>query len=103
MTIIGYTILIHLINISLNPGEVHSIFLYIDKIYILNFNHSNHNIENDLLIHFYPLDCQIKIVEENENDNDTIETISNYEYGSFSTIIKKDKLTTTIFKIRALI
>ena len=91
------------INISLNPGEAHSIYLYIDKIYILNFNPSNHNIENDLLIHFYPLDCQIKIVEENENDNDmTIETISNYEYDAFSTLIKKDKLTTTIFKIRAL-
>ena len=81
------------IKTTLNPGEVHSISLNIDKIYTFNFNSSNNNTENDLLIHFYPLDCQIQIVKENENDNDVIiERISNYEYDAYYSIIKKGKL-----------
>ena len=78
------------IKSTLNPGEVHSIFLNIDKIYTFNFNSSNNNTENDLLIHFYPLDCQIQIAKENENDNDVIiERISNFEYDAYYAIIKK--------------
>ena len=71
--------------------------------FIFFFNSFNYNNENDLLIHFYPLDCNIKIISENENKEDIdIESISNYEYDAFYTIIKKVNLNATYFKIKTL-
>ena len=91
--------------ITLNPGEVQSIALFKDKIYILDFNTSNYNNENMLLVQFYPLDCQIKIFGENINSKKelTIEKTSNYENYVFYTLIKKDELSNTNIKIKTLI
>ena len=91
----------------INPGEVQKEILFKDKVYTFNFNSFNYSRENDLLIQFYPLDCNIKIVVENENEDDEndvkIEKIKNYEYDAFYTIIQKDKLDKINFKIRTLI
>ena len=88
---------------KINFGEVQTELIYKEKVYIFYFDSIN-NKENDLLIHFYPLDCNIKIIPKNENDNNylRIEPISNYEYNAFYTIINKDKLNSTYFKIKVL-
>ena len=92
---------------NINPGEVQKEFLFNDKINLFNINSFNYNKENDLLIHFYPLDCNIKIDIESEYEDDkkdvNIIKINNYEFGGFYTIIQKDKLDKIIFKIKTLI
>ena len=79
---------------KINLGEVQSELIYNEKVYTFYFNSFNHNKENDFLIHFYPLDCNIKIISQKENDANEIEfeKISNYEYNAFYAIIKKDKI-----------
>ena len=86
-----------LINKIINFGEVQTEFLYDKKMYLFNINLSTYKIDNDLLIYFYPLDCQIEI-----DNNIKIETISNYEYNAYYAIIEKDKIEKTNFKIRVL-
>ena len=87
------------INATINPGEVHSISLFIDNMYTFNIS-PNFNSSNDLSIHFYPLDCQIEIIKE---DDMIIERISNYEYDAYYAKIQGNKLNSTHFKIRTLI
>jgi hypothetical protein len=93
-----------IIDKTINIGEVQNEILYTEKIYKFNLDLSNFNNEGDLLIHFYPLDCKIKIVAKNENDyNITIKQINNYDYNIFYAIIKKDQLKSSYFKIMPLI
>ena len=90
---------------TINPRKVESILLFKEEVYILNVDSSNYNIENDLLIYFYPLDCKIQITGEFSNDGKEIafEKISNYENDVFYTKIKKDKLNETYIIINTLI
>ena len=89
---------------KINLGEVQSELIHNEKVYTFYFNSFNHNKENDFLIHFYPLDCNIRIISQKENDANEIEfeKISNYEYNAFYAIIKKDKINSTFFKIKTL-
>ena len=74
------------INIEVNIGKVQNVFLYNKNIY--NFIFDLSNIENEILVHFYAMDCHIEI-ETDINDNIKINNISNYEYDSYYAIIKK--------------
>ena len=73
---------------TITPGKVQSILLFKEKVYILNVDSSNK--EKDLIIYFYPLDCEIQIIGERKDME--IEKISNYEFNAFYTIIKKENL-----------
>ena len=90
------------INKTINIGEVHSEYLYKEKIYIFNFDLSNYNNENEFLVYFYPLDCQIKIASENDNIIN-IEKISNYGNDGYYAIIKKGELNYLSIKVKPLI
>ena len=85
------------------PGEVQTFLLFREKVYNFDFNINNYNKEDELLIHFYPLDCQIDIIKDKSENEIKVERVSNYENDAFYTIIKKDKLNTTNIKIVALI
>ena len=50
----------------INPGVVQKEFIYKETLYTFNINSFNYKKENDLLIHFYPLNCHIKIVGQND-------------------------------------
>ena len=90
-----------LINKTINFGEVQTEFLYNKQLYLFNINLTTSDIDNDLLIYFYPLDCQIEIEEERNDNNITIETISNYEYNAYYAIIRKENRTDkSSFKVR---
>ena len=91
-----------IINRIINTGKVQTEYLYNPNIYKFNFSYTGY--EEDLFVHFYPLDCQIKIVAISENDEDIkIKKISNYEYDSYFAVIKKGKLESSYFKIKPLI
>ena len=89
---------------AINPGEVQSFYLYNENIYSFVINYLDYDGDG-LLVHFYPLDCTIIVMginEENENNKIKIESISNYEFDSFYSIIKKEELNVTRFKIKIL-
>ena len=86
---------------SINPGVVESILLFKETVYIFNINLINHSVENDLIIYFYPLDCEIQIIGEGEDL--IIEKISNYENDAFYVKIKKQNLNTTKIIMNTLI
>ena len=91
-----------IINKTIIAGIVQTETMYNPFIYKFEFSYID--IKEDLLVHFYPLDCQIKIVAINENDyNISIQNISNYDYDSYFAVIKKEKLNTSYFKIKPLI
>ena len=87
---------------NVNIGRVQTVPLFKDNIYYFNLNLSNYDNESQILVHFYPLDCPIKIAAENEN-NTNIEIISNFEYDSYYAIITKGELESTNIKIKPLI
>ena len=89
---------------EINLGEVQTELIYNEKIYIFYFDSFNHNTENDFLINFYPLDCDIKILKHEKKENGIdIYPISNYEYDSYYSIIKKENLNSTYFTIKTLV
>ena len=59
----------------INPGHVESILLFKETIYKFYVNSINYNIENDLIIYIYPIDCEIQIIGEGKDI--IIENISN--------------------------
>ena len=63
----------------------------------LNIEKSN----NKLLIHFLPIDCEIKIEEDRPNTRVNVFKISNFNYEAFYISINKE--TSTKFKISPLI
>ena len=86
----------------INIGKIQDEILNSDKIYKFTFN--SYNINANLLVHFYPLDCKIKIAAKNENgQNINILPISNYDNNAYVSIIPKEQLSTTYFKIMPLI
>ena len=90
---------------TINPGEVQSFLLLKETVYIFNIDSINYNIENDLIIYFYSLDCEIQVTGEivNDKNNITIEKISNYENDAFYAIIEKDKLNESYIVLNTLI
>ena len=84
---------------TIEKGKVQTEFLNYSNIY--QFNFSDIDNTDDILINFYSLDCQIIIVA-NEEDIE-IKQISNYEYDVFSAIIPNDKINSSFFKIKPLI
>ena len=86
-----------IINKIITVGHVQTELLYDEKIY--NFKFSSNN-ENGLLIHFYPLDCQIELIEESNNIE--IKTISNYEYNSYYAKIENEIAQNVNFKLKVL-
>ena len=90
---------------TINPGEVQSILLFKESVFMFNINSLNYNTENDLIIYFYPLDCQIQITGEfaNEGKEITFGRISNYENNAFYTIIEKNKLNESYIVLNTLI
>ena len=88
---------------TIEPGQVQTILLSREKIYNFKFNSNNYNKEKDLLANFYPLDCKIKTIEEENNIQYKKETIKNFEYDAFSALIEKDKINSTSITIQILI
>ena len=90
-------------NINISISEVHTEPLY--DSYIYKFDFFGNNKESDLLINFYPLDCQIKIAVLNDNGHEGIimQSISNYENDAYSFLIPNQKINFTYFKIKPLI
>ena len=86
---------------SINPLEVQTELLFNEKIYI--FNLTDYTESKKLLIHFYPLDCQIKISGEYNNEKLKIERIINYDNDAFYAIIEGNKIKLVEFKIKVLI
>ena len=86
-----------IINKIITAGHVQTELLYDEKIY--NFKFSSNN-ENGLLIHFYPLDCQIELIEESNNIE--IKTISNYEYNGYYAKIENEIAQNVNFKLKVL-
>ena len=87
----------------IKPGEVQKEFIFKEKLYIFNINSFNYNKENDLLIHFYPLNCHIDIVRQNDENEISIEKIRYSEHYAFYAQVERNKLNSTYFKIKALI
>ena len=85
---------------TINVGGVQEEILYNKKIYIFNFGESS-DYSNDILVHFYSIDCPIEIYVKDENIK--VENIDNYEYDAYYTIIEKEKLNSTKFEIRPII
>ena len=91
-----------IINRKIYKGTVQTELL--NYSYIYEFNLIDSYKESDLILNFYPLDCQIKIVALNSDESAiNISKVSNFEYDAFSAIIKKGKIETSRFKIKALI
>ena len=86
---------------AINPGHVEPILLYKETVYKFYVNPNNYNIENDLIIYIYPLDCEIQIIGEGKDI--IIENISNYENDAFYLIIKKENLNKSIIIMNTLI
>ena len=87
-------------------NDVQSELIFKEKIYVFNFNQNdnkNEDYEDYYLIHFYPLDCHIKIAIENNKNNADIIKINNYEYDAFSVKIHKDDLEEVNIKLKTLI
>ena len=82
-------------------NNVQTELLYNEKIYIFNFPYYYN--DKKVMIHFYPLDCQIKISGENEEGEINLERIDNYEIDAFYAIIESDQIKSTEFKIKTLI
>ena len=90
------------INKNINIGKVKTELLY--ESYIYQFNFSSNNYKGDLFVNFYPLDCQIKFAALNDDAKAiTVQSITNYEYGAFSVLIKKEKIISSYIKIKPLI
>ena len=86
-------------NKIINLNEVQSELIFKKKLYIFKFN----NESEDYLIHFYPLDCTIKIAIENNTTNIDIITIKNYDYDSFSIKMPAKQLGKVSIKLKTLI
>jgi hypothetical protein len=84
----------------IEPGKVYKINL--DRINIANitFIISKKTRQFNLLIHFYPLECNIHISDELYKGK-RIYNISNYNYNAFYTLISKSLFTT--FDVKSLI
>ena len=81
---------------TINVGEVQTEILNNKKRYLFNF--LKLNVTNDILVHFYSIDCPIDIYANDENIN--IEKIKYYEYDAFFVVIDKNKLDSTIFEVQ---
>ena len=89
----------------INLMTVQTELIFKEKIYIFNLeqtNNLNKNDNNNYIIHFYPLDCHIKIAIENNKSIINTTKISNYDYDAFSIIIPGNELNSTI-KLKTLI
>ena len=82
---------------TIQKGKVQTIFLNASNKY--EFDFSQFDIEDDLLVNLYPLDCQIEIL----SSSGIIKQISNYEYNAFSIFIKKNIINSAKFQIQPLI
>ena len=83
----------------INLMTVQTELIFKEKIYIFNLeqtNNINNNDNNNYIIHFYPLDCHIKIAIENNKSIINTTKISNYDYDAFSIIIPWNELNSTI-------
>ena len=69
---------------KIEKGIVQSEIL--NGIYVYEFYFSNINTKEDLIVNFYPLDCQIQIVSNDENSVN-IQQISNFEYNAFQSLV----------------
>ena len=84
-----------LINIDVSIGKVQKEFIYNNIIYNFIFDLSDYNFEDEIIVHFYALDCHIDIDTEN-NKYIKVENISNYEYDSYYAIITKTESKSNI-------
>ena len=75
---------------------------FLNSSYVYELNLSNINNKDDLFVNFYPLDCQIEILT-NDEEAITLKKISNYEYDAFSAFIQKNKKNSSYIKIKPLI
>ena len=79
----------------INIGQIQNEPLYNHKIHMFNF--ANSDADNDIIVHFYSIDCPIEIYEKDNNIN--ITNIKYYEFDAFLAIVPKDKLSSTEFQI----
>ena len=77
-------------------GQVQNEPLYNEKLHIFNF--TNSSVDNNIIVHFYSIDCPIEIYEKNNSIN--ITNIKHYEFDAFLAIVPKEKLSLTEFQIR---
>ena len=92
----------------INLMTVQTELIFKEKIYIFNLEQTNninknYNNNNNYIIHFYPLDCHIKIAIENNISIINTTKISNYDYDAFSIIIPGNELNFTNIKLKTLI
>ena len=78
-----------LINKNVSIGKVQKEFIYNKILYNFLFDLSEYKFGDEIIVHFYALDCHIEIDTEN-NKNINVEKISNYEYDSYYAIITKE-------------
>ena len=83
---------------KLDPGRVYNINLNRLNSSNITFNIYKYNRNYDLLIHFYPLECDIYISDESYKER--IYSINNTNYNAFYTLIKRDLYTT--FDVKSL-
>ena len=85
---------------ELSPGKIYNKITYSSKIYNIKF--SGIKSANDLLIHFYPLECKIQLMNSNY-DTENIYKLGYDNNDAFYTLIKNYKINSTSFKIKPLI
>ena len=87
------------LNYRIEPGSVYKIDLNRLNAVNIAFVISRISRQFDLLIHFYPLECNIYIYDELYK-GERIYNISNYNYNAFYTLITKGVYTT--FDVKSL-
>ena len=75
------------INYTIKPENVYNLTLYKLKQTTIKFTNDYYRSYN-LLVHLYPLECNIYLTDSNDND-DNIYRISNYNYDAFYSLIVK--------------
>ena len=78
---------------TIKIGSVQTELLHKQKKYTFNFD--NFNVDNDIVVNFYSIDCLIEIYARDVN----IIKINNQTFDSFTARIPKDKISTTRFEI----
>ena len=88
-----------LVNRTIIKGKIQSEFL--NGTYIYKFIFSDSINESDLIVNIYPLDCKIKIADD--ENGIIVKNISNYEYDAFSIVVPKDKINSSFIRVKPLI